>query len=105
MFLSFSCSLFLGSVTIIDLDTKITTTKKLTYPLPYINRIYYGYAQSVESKEILMLSRLQLIITLALLPIWLIAANTNTAPQNQNQKPQGQGQQQQTRYYCPISKE
>ena len=52
-----------------------------------------------------MLSRLQLIITLALLPIWLIAANTNTAPQNQNQKPQGQGQQQQTKYYCPVSKD
>lgn len=41
----------IGSVTIIDLDTKITTTKKLTYPLPYINRIYYGYAQSVESRR------------------------------------------------------
>ena len=41
----------IGSVTIIDLDTKIATTKKLTYPLPYINRIYYGYAQSVESRR------------------------------------------------------
>lgn len=55
-----------------------------------------------------MLSRLQLIISSVLLPIWLIAANTNTAPQNtnQNQQGQGQGQQQQpTKYYCPVSKE
>lgn len=55
-----------------------------------------------------MLSRLQLIITSALLPIWLIAANTNSSPQNtnQNQQGQGQGQQQQpTKYYCPVSKE
>lgn len=53
-----------------------------------------------------MLSRFQLIITSVLLPIWLIAANTNLSPQNTNQKPQGQGQQQQqTKYYCPVSKE
>ncbi len=55
-----------------------------------------------------MLSRLQLIISSALLPIWLIAANTNSSSQNtnQNQQGQGQGQQQQpTKYYCPVSKE
>lgn len=39
------------SVTIVDLDTKIATTKKLTYPLPFLNNVYYSYAQKVESRR------------------------------------------------------
>lgn len=41
----------IASVSIIDLETRTTTTKQLTYPLPFINRIYYGYAQSVETRR------------------------------------------------------
>ncbi|WP_394981009.1 hypothetical protein [uncultured Helicobacter sp.] len=39
------------SVTVIDLDTQVATTKELTYPLPFLNNINYTYAQKVESRR------------------------------------------------------
>lgn len=39
------------SIAVIDKITGVVTTKKLEFPLPFLNRIFYGYLKSVETRR------------------------------------------------------